>query len=52
MEYSKDLVEEYKKCMLEDYNHVVNDEQAQIDLGNLSGLFTAFANIETNKVSK
>jgi hypothetical protein len=47
MEFSKDLVEEYKQYMLEDHNYVVSDEQAQSDLGSLSRLFLAFANSQT-----
>ena len=32
--------------MIEDYSYEVNNDQAQLDLENLAGLFTAFANIE------
>jgi hypothetical protein len=43
MKFSQELVERYKKCMLQDYNQVVTDEEAQQHLTSHSGLFFSFS---------
>lgn len=49
MKHSADLLERYKRTMLKKYNHVVDYEQAQIELESLAELFQIFSDIEAKK---
>lgn len=49
MNYSKELVERYRKYMEEKYGELISPEKAQLHLKSLTSLFFGFTNSDVKK---